>query len=244
MMKKFFVILTALFVSLISATAFAEPTCIMMKFANDTRYQNIDSASALSDLVLEKLLASGKFNLVESKPLDEDIEMQLYNEKERDILAVENGLKVGNFNELFQNGTFSTKYAQSIANAKVGQIVSPSIISKIGKAHNAEYLIQGTIINLGDGRDEISDDDSVVAFKRSAVVVNADVKIIKAETGEVVWRNIANGSKSNNLFQYGFLKVGTAKINAEMYNSAMEECAENIVKNLLKDLDAGKVFVK
>ena len=243
-MKKFFITLMAALVSLISATAFAEPTCIMMKFANNTRYQNIDSASVLSDLVMEKLLVSGKFNLVESRPLNEDIELQLYNEKERDVLAVENGLKAGNFNELFQNGTFTGKYAQSIADAKIGQIVSPSIISKIGKAHGADYLIQGTIINLGNGKNINKSDDGAASFTRAAVVVNADVKIIKAETGEVVWRNVANGSKSNNLVQYSFFKFGTAKINAEMYNSAMEECAENIVKNLLKDLDANKVFVK
>ena len=72
-MKKFLVILTALFVSLIAANVSAAPTCVMMKFTNDTRFKNIDTAELLSDLVLEKLLASGKFNFVETRPLDSDI---------------------------------------------------------------------------------------------------------------------------------------------------------------------------
>ncbi len=65
-MKKFLVILTAALVSLISATVSAAPTCVLMKFTNDTRYQNIDSASVLSDLVMEKLLARTNLNFIET----------------------------------------------------------------------------------------------------------------------------------------------------------------------------------
>ena len=241
-MKKFLAILIALFVSLISATVSAEPNCVMMKFTNDTRYQNIDSASVLSDLVMEKLLASGKFNFVETTPLDEDIEMQLYDEKTRDILATETGAQRGNFNILFENETFDKNHAQSIAMAEVGQIVSPAITSKIGKEHNAEYLIQGTIIGMGNNFKISSSSNS--DQKSSTLAVVADVKIIKAATGEVVWQKISRGDKSNSLFNVYGLKLGSSKLNAEMYSTAMEECAENIVKNLLKDLDAGKVFVK
>lgn len=233
-MKKFFLIMTALFVSLIAENVSAAPTCVMLKFTNDTRYQNIDSAAVLSDLVMEKLLARTNLNFVETRPLDENLEMQLYDEKARDILATETGAKRGNFNILFENGTFDKNHAQSIATAKVGQIVSPSITSQIGKQHGAEYLIQGTILNMGNNH----------ISGKSTLAIVADIKIIKATTGEVIWKKISSGDKSNQMIKiYGIL-LGSAKLNAEMYNTAMAECAEKIVADLLEDLTANKIFVK
>ena len=245
-MKKFLVILTALFVSLISATVSAAPTCVMLKFTNDTRYQNIDTASVLSDLVMEKLLARTRLNFVETRPIDEDLELQLYDEKTRDILATETGAKRGNFNILFENGTFDKNHAQSIVTAEVGQIVSPAITSKIGSQHGAEYLIQGTIISMGN---DLTDEDMRTQYaylrqRKSVIAIVADIRIIKAETGEVVWKKTSKGDKSNALTQIGMFKLGSAKLSAEMYNSAMAECAEKIVADLLEDLNAKKVFIK
>ena len=45
--------------------------------SNDTRFQSIDSASVLFDLVIEKMLKSEKFNLRETKPIEHDMETQL-----------------------------------------------------------------------------------------------------------------------------------------------------------------------
>ena len=246
-MKKFLVILTALFVSLIAANVSAAPTCVMMKFTNDTRYQNIDSAAVLSDLVMEKLLARTNLNFVETRPLDKDLEIALYDEKARDILATETGAKRGNFNILFENGTFDKNHAQSIATAKVGQIISPSITSQIGRQHGAEYLIQGTIITLGDSFKTVNltgGFSSPPNQRKSEITVEVEMRIIKASTGEVIWSKTSKGDKSNTLTQIGMFKLGSAKLNAEMYNTAMNECADKIVADLLEDLTANKIFVK
>ena len=246
-MKKLLAVLTMLLALTFSVTVFAAPTCVMLKFTNDTRYKNIDSAAVLSDLVLEKLLASGKFNLMETRPIDEDIEALLYDEKQRDILNAEASIKSGNLNLLFESGTFDAKHAQSVATAEVGQIVSSSIVSPIGRNHGAEYLIQGTIINLGNGRDYWSGGGGgspYIAEKVSAIGVVADVRIIKASTGEVIWRKTATGTKKNSLVQVGVFKFGSSKLTAEMYNTSMARCAQEIVDGLLEDLEAGKLFVK
>lgn len=142
-MKNFFVILTAFLICTVSSTAFAEtPTCIMLQFSNDTRYKNVDTASVLSELVFEKLLAKGKFDFKETKPIDKDMELMLYDEKMRDINNLQKSIEHGNFNALFEDGSFDSNHAQSIATAKVGQIVSPSITAAISKEHDADYLIQ------------------------------------------------------------------------------------------------------
>ncbi|MEE1362134.1 MAG: hypothetical protein U0K23_06085 [Selenomonadaceae bacterium] len=63
-----------------TAEAAENPSCIMLKFTDDTRFDRVDSAGTLSDMVMEKLLNSGKFNFKETKVVDSKIEELLYNE--------------------------------------------------------------------------------------------------------------------------------------------------------------------
>lgn len=168
--------------------------------------------------------------------------MQIYDEKSRDILATETGAKRGNFNILFENGTFDKNHAQSITTAEVGQIVSPAITSAIGKAHGAEYLIHGTIISMGN---VLNDEDSTgyvyLRERKSVIAIVADIKIIKASTGEVIWSKTVLGTKSNSRVAN---LVGSSKLNSEMYMGAIQNCVDEIVKSFKEDLTAGKLFVK
>ena len=100
-MKKMSFILTALalctslYASVVQAAE--NPTCILMKFTDDTRFDKIESAASLSDLVMEKLLVSGKFNLKETKPIDGQIEALLYDEKLRELQGVRSAIYYGTF---------------------------------------------------------------------------------------------------------------------------------------------------
>lgn len=252
-MKKFFLILSTLIIVAIASTAFAEtPTCIMLKFSNDTRYKNVDSASVLSELVFEKLLASGKFNFKESKPIDKDMELMLYDEKFRNIANLRQSIEHGNFNVLFGDESFSSKYAQSVATAEVGQFVSPAITSAIGRENGAEYLIQGTIVNLGQGHfsDKIHQKKTprsrgFYAYQKTAGVgVEVALRVIKAETGEVIWADNISEMKKTSLTQVGIFMVGTAKLTTDMYSKMMNNAAQKIADALIADLDSGKLFAK
>lgn len=153
-MQKFFVILAAILFSLpnfVNAARSDNPTCVLMKFTDDTRYDSVNSAEKLSNLVFEKLFASKKFNLRETEPIKEDIEARLYDEKVDELTKFDAAINSNNYNALFEGDGFKENKAQTIATAQVGQIVTPEITSEIGKNHGAEYLIQGTIINLGTG---------------------------------------------------------------------------------------------
>lgn len=83
-MKKFLLLLTIIFSVSATASAAENPSCVLMKFTDDTRFDLVESAASLSDLVMEKLIASKKFRLMETNPIEEDIEIKLYNEKLRD----------------------------------------------------------------------------------------------------------------------------------------------------------------
>lgn len=263
------------------ASAQDNPTCVLMKFTDDTRYVKIESAPSLSDLVMEKLLASGKFNFQETKVIDADMEYMLYEERALEFKQAAQAASNGNYSTLFEGAGFNAEKAQTIATAQVGQFISPEITSAIGKQHGADYLIQGTIINLGTGNwmdmsitnavsyatvatqlmsflgtagsgaaaalgpvGMIAGLASMVKMDVGGVAVQADLRLIKADTGEVVWQKMVIGKKTGKQYSIGFVKVGSTKVNNEMYSVAMDNAAEAIANALIEDLNANKLFVE
>ena len=84
-MKKKFILGAAMAAAMLlhgwGMAAEGNPSCVLMRFTDDTRYDRVESAPTLSDLVLEKLLNSGKFNFKETKVIDQDMDKMLYDEK-------------------------------------------------------------------------------------------------------------------------------------------------------------------
>jgi len=268
---------TLVFSSTVTLTAFANPSCVLMCFTDDTRYDRVESAATLSDLVMEKLLNSGKFNFKETKVIDKNLEKLLYDEKAAVFQNARYAMNYGDYNTLFEGQGFNEKWAQSIASARLGQIVSPDIVGSIGRQHNAEYLIQGTILNLGSGdwmENKIADAAqyantamsmmggsgaanmmgplgplsslaSSINVKKTGVGVQADLKVIKASTGEVIWQKEVIGKDTQKQISlFGSIKIGSDKLNNDMYYKAMENTAQSIADALIADSDAGKMFVK
>lgn len=266
---------TLVFSSTVTLTAFANPSCVLMRFTDDTRYDRVESAATLSDLVMEKLLNSGKFNFKETKVIDKNLEKLLYDEKAAVFQNARYAMNYGDYNTLFEGQGFNEKWAQSIASARLGQIVSPVIVSSIGRQHNAEYLIQGTILNLGSGdwmENKIADAAqyantamsmmggsgaanmmgplgplsslaSSINVKKTGVGVQADLKVIKVSTGEVIWQKEVIGKDTQKQISLiGSIKIGSDKLNNDMYYKAMENTAQSIADALIAD--AGKMFVK
>lgn len=266
--------MTLMIINISNAHVEANPTCILMKFTDDTRYDEANSAEELSNRVLMEILQSGKLNLSMSNPLDEDIEKLLYDEKIREYTVLERAMASGNFSELFESAAFNEHKAQSIATAQVGQFISPEITSKIGKEHDADYLIQGTIINLGVGNwwngsyEEMSNAINMASsfmnmasasdlagatspmgvngidVKKIGIGVQCDIRIIKAATGEVIWCKRVTEVASQKQFDIGYFSVGNGKLNSTLYAKAMDKAAKKIVKLLIEDLDNNKLFIK
>lgn len=268
---------TLVFSSAVTLTAFANPSCVLMRFTDDTRYDRVESAATLSDLVMEKLLNSGKFNFKETKVIDKNLEKMLYDEKAAVFQNARYAMNYGDYNTLFEGQGFNEKWAQSIASARLGQIVSPDIVSSIGRQHNAEYLIQGTILNLGSGdwmENKIADAAqyantamsmmggsgaanmmgplgplsslaSSVNVKKTGIGVQADLKVIKVSTGEVIWqKEVVGKDTQKQISLFGGIKIGSDKLNNDMYYKAMENTAQIIADTLITDADAGEMFVK
>ena len=274
-MKKLFALLIAGFLTVFSSIASADerPTCVFMKFTDDTRFEKVESAASLSDLVLEKLIASGKFNLQETAFINVDMENLLYNFRAAEFKNLSRAINSGNFNALFEGPGYNENMAQSIATATQGQIILPEITAKIGKQHNAEYLIQGTIRNIGTGDWVNMDFQQAVVYANQAMSlagssalaalgplgalagmvsqqvaafgVQADLKVIKASTGEVVWQKVVIGKKTKKQLNLAGIKIaGNVKLDNQMYADSMNNAAQLIADTLIAEVDAKKLFVK
>ncbi|MDY6268139.1 MAG: hypothetical protein SPL39_04090 [Selenomonadaceae bacterium] len=246
------------------------PTCVLMKFTDDTRFKNLDSADRFSDLVMDKLVTSQKFNLKETKPIAQDMEKMLYDERQPEYVAAKSAMESGDFSAVFESPAFADQSAQSIATAEVGQTVMPSLTSKIGKDHDAEYLLQGTIQSIGTGTWMDTDYNTGKAILSTALnyipglggfggifgsVINnssqtdagvgviADMRVIKADTGEVVWskRETGRGKVSN--LTIGGMHTGSTEASEKELTKALDKVAKKLVDDLVDDLAENKLFL-
>ena len=130
----------------------AEATCAMLTFSDNTRFYKIGGAGILSDLVLEKLVSSGKLSFKETKPLAGESVTQLYDEDGKMYKIINQCRATGNYNPVFEGRQFNTTYARSVDLAVEGDIVEPELVQQIGRESGVKYLIQGTIDNYGTGK--------------------------------------------------------------------------------------------
>ena len=279
-MKKIFkvifnaLIIFALLDISISSAEINNPACVLMKFTDDTRYDRIQTAEELSARLSIEIVKNSKLRLIETDYIDENMEKMLYDEKIREYTVLDRVMKNNNFNELFESESFNENKAQSIATAQIEQFISPEITSEIGKEHNAEYLIQGTIINLGVGNwwdndysemsnainmsssfmgassaSDFSGISSPLGFggmdvKKNGIGIQCDIRIIKAATGEVIWNKRVTGIASQKQFDTGLFKIGKGKLNSTLYTKAMDKTAQKIVELLNADLESKSLFIK
>ena len=267
---KAFALAAAVSLVSISQLAQAAPTCVFMKFTDDTRFIKTESAASLSDLVMEKLIDSGEFNFKETKVIDQDMEQMLFESRTTEFKNAEAAAISNNFDTLFNGEGYSEKAAQDVATARLGQVVMPEITAAIGKEHDAEYLIQGTIRGIGTGNwmdtqaqeiidlfnnfsNALSSGVGVgavnVSFSQnvSKFGVQADLKIIKASTGEVVWQQVVTGKKTKKKSNIGLggipISVGSDKIDNKMYTDAMNDAVDKIATTLIEAAKSGKLFI-
>ena len=280
-MRKIFLTATMILLTgivLSPLTANAAPKFVMLKFSDDTRFDALNGtpdapALQLSERILNKLTKSGKFSFRSLEPLTADIEAQLYDEKiaaYQKFIAAANS---GNYTDFFEDGSFDEHKAQSIAAAQVGQFIAPELTAKIGKTHNAEYLIHGTIVNLGTGSQfnenlefvssAVSQYMSVMTSYGSNVLgflgsfgignlgsidvqtkgigVQCDVRIIKAQTGEVIWSKRVTGVAEQRLIGVGPVVFGHTNVSYSLYQKAIDNAVDKISDALIAATDE-KIF--
>lgn len=266
-MKKFGIwIFTAVFMAdlmlpalLSQVEAAGQNYCVLMKFVNHSRFKQMEPEIKLSDLVMEKLVASGKIKLKETRPIDEQIDTELYDEDYRSSKTIAEAEK-GNLDALFD-----IRQASSMDMAHKGQIISPQITARIGKEHGADYLIQGTITGIARGTVEdnqasiVNNITGMLAGKwggetgkkvggvvkdtkktTTGVNVRTEMRVLKAATGEVIWeRTVISASRQDKTKVGEVVSVGSDQMNMNLYEIALDQAAQRIVDELLADVEKG-----
>ena len=250
------------FAHAVQAEEIDSTSCVMLKFVNKTRFKRLVPEEKLSDLVVEKLVASGRFHLKETRPIDKNIENQLYDENQR-FAGTAEAAKAGNFDEMFASGN----EAASIDSSQKGQSVSPELTAAIGREHGANYLIQGTILGIARGAEAdhkfnagaslfgalaghfggawgnvVKDIAQDTKKTYTGATLKNDMRIIKAETGEVVWHKEIICSSMQDKVQVGMISAGSSQLSMELYEKALDQAAQKIVDELIADMDRGKLF--
>lgn len=121
------------------------PGCVMLKFDDATRFAKVDTAGTLSELIMEKLVNSGKFNFKETKPMETDMAQALYENRLAEFKANKASVDNGDYNGIFESEEFGENRVQAIDSAMVGKIVNPKVTKAMGEATGAEYLLQGQL---------------------------------------------------------------------------------------------------
>ena len=300
-MKKILPLLLALMVIVFPNFSHAKPPtnngpiCIMIKFSNDTRYDKIQSAESLSDLLAEKLknqaslnfhgvdtewmkknLETGETEKQKSQWVNVTLEELLYNEKSNDFEKFNKAVESGDYNDFFESAEFESNMAQSVATARTGQFLNKDITSQISRENdNAKYLIQGTIINLGAGTWLADDLDFIagavngiaqmatsqasgilgnslgalsgvgsVSVTIRGIGIKCDMRIIKADTGEVVWCKRFKGVGQSRLINSVFFNFGHSKMDTNLHTKALDKVAQKIVDSLVEDLKSGALVLE
>ena len=222
------------------------PSCVMLKFDDATRFAKVDTAGTLSELIMEKLVNSNKFNM----PLyTNSVKYDRLAEFKANKASVDNG----DYNGIFESEEFGENRVQAIDSAMVGKIVNPKVTKEMGEATGAEYLLQGTITNIGTG-EYLNGNLVYLAFipnvynmfvgKNKGLAVIADVRMIKAGTGEVIWQDTVVGRADQYQYDVGLFKIGSLKLNNETYFKAVNSAAEKVASAVIEAADKGMLFAK
>lgn len=214
-----------------------KPSFVIMKFINATRYESLDSDEVFAGLVLEKMLATRRFSIKETQPLNEDIETMLNGSIKNINENVSKSNASGNLDALFDNHS-----KLPISKAQKGQFVDSKVTSAIGKEHDADFIIQGSLLGIGNGYDVSR---AFFEIKSARINVVGDLKIINAKTGEVIWvsKETGEGKQDSTNISWGgdSITIGQAKLNSNLYARAMNDMAEKLVNNMINDIKAHKL---
>jgi hypothetical protein len=256
-MSKLITYLLTIFTILFSNVSFVVAASgVLMKFTDHTRFYKIGTAEILSDLITEKLIASGKFHLKENYPIDISAERKLYEKNATEHDNAQNAMETGNLNTLFSGEGFNQNKASNIDTAVTGQIVQPELTRAIGEKCGVEYLIQGTIEGLG-GYNTSDGTIGGIAYlvggtvgeifansktEKKFIGAYVSMRIIEASTGKVVWDKKIIGHSHVTVLKNEKVAIGNDKLQEETFHKALNEAAENIVKVMLHDQETKKFF--
>lgn len=236
-------------------------TVAMLPLTNPNSTVQDQAAGNLSDLLLEQLIASGKFDFTETKPLATNEVKRFFGEDVTTYVLINQCRATGNYDAVFESSRFDKNYASSIDVAYKGDLVSPEIIKRIGQESGARYLFIGTINNVGEGvgTDYVGQAASAIgqqlaqkipiagllggiSTKKKLVGVHCTLRVVDADTGRVVWLKNAYAQDSATNMQVIAASVGSDEITTDNLHKALEKVSKKLVSSVTEDAELQKLL--
>lgn len=217
-------------------------SAVVLSFADATQYETMQANTEIMESVLlNELIMLPELSLMERTVINEP-------------LAVEEKLKkpLGNVSAVVENADFKTAFEAAendVSSKSIGEKISPVTTRMIGEKYHVDYLIHGSIDYM-----QMSKKQTCLPMKHSVVDITnpyletlVTVTLIKANTGEVVWRTQEKAVSKESLWAYKdakrSAKIGSGKFNDTLFSKALEKVGIKIVKALREDLMDKKLIL-
>ena len=211
---------------------------VVISFADRTSSAELHASEIIEQSILANLMEVPQIALMEHYALPDTmaLESEINNPLESISKIVENN----DFQRVLQ----ATK--NDIRRKHTGNLVSPAKTQAIGERYHADYLIHGTIDYLGKERKEttIPIPGAVFNFNSPYLEALVTIRIIRADTGRIVWCKQEKGVSKEGLLRYKDMKpdktndviIGSKDSYDTMFMEAMEKIGVKIVKALKQDI--------
>ena len=124
---------------------------------------------------------------------------------------------------------------------RIGDKVNPDKTKYLGEVHHAEYLLHGSIDYLGTGESSFMSPFPAYDFSYKAPYLDAvvTIRLIKADTGEVIWLTQQRGASKESLWKYKGVAIGSDELNNQLFVEALEKISKKVMKQMSEDMKKG-----
>lgn len=222
---------------MIGLPCYGEVSMVVLKFDDNTPYKTWNTAEVMEDLLISGLVDFPGIVLVERK----------YSKKALAIEQSFNGMSIKDINTLDDGvNKFDAIYDNVVGQAsvqKTGDILNLESSQYLGKFYEADYLLHGTIDYLGTSESSFMSPIPKYDFSYKAPCLDAvvTIRIIRAQTGKVVWLLQERGSSKESLWKYRGVTIGSDELNNQLFVEALTKIDKKVLHKLEKDINIGEL---
>lgn len=215
----------------LSSSGFANVGMVVLSFDDNTPYKSWHTAEVMGDLLLSDIINFPDIDLMERNTVKE-------------VLTAEQSLNGSNMENLAATDDFDIIYDNVAGQAclqKLGDKVNQEKSKYLGEVHHAKYLLHGSIDYLGTGESSFMSPFPAYDFSYKAPYLDAvvTIRLIKADTGEVIWLTQQRGASKESLWKYKGVAIGSAELNNQLFVEALEKISKKVMKQMSEDMKKG-----
>ena len=215
----------------ISSMCFANVSMVVLSFDDNIPYKSWQTAGVIEELLLSDIMNLPDIDLMERSTVKEAV----IAEQSLNGTSVDNIVCSDDFDAIYDG------VAGQACLQRIGDKVNPDKTKYLGEAHHAKYLLHGSIDYLGTGESSFMSPLPAYDFSYKAPYLDAvvTIRLIKADTGEVIWLTQQRGASKESLWKYKGVAIGSDELNNQLFVEALEKISKKVMKQMSEDMKKG-----